>query len=637
MADLLNIGASALLSLQRAISTTGNNIANANTPGYTRQDVLFAATPAERQGDSYLGTGVRIDAVRRNFDQFLASDVQSRTSASSGLNLLSDFSARLDALLGDADVGISPALNDLFGALEGVASDPASLPARQVLLGEAEVLAQRIQGLDRRLSDFGAEIGARLEAGVREINTLAANVASLNEQISLGVATTGSASSGLLDSRDRALEELSSLVGVTVVPRNDGAVNVMIGNGQSLVVGSDVTELAISRDPTDATRLNVVLADAPAQGPIDRFISGGELGAALSFRGGVLDSARRELGVLATGLAMTFNSQHRAGVDLQGQMGGDFFAPPEPVVLPAGSNSAGVTLTAELVDAAALTGADYRLDYDGSQWTLRNQQTGASQVLPSGSSVVDGVRFDLPGAAVAGDSFLVQPTAQAASRFGLALSSPAGIAVAGPLQVAADPANLGSANLGPVSAGASAALPLGSPVVLTFDPDALGPGLPGYQVSGAAGGPLAYDPAVDAAGKVVSLGDLQFRLSGEPVAGDSFSLRDTPAGSSDNRNGLALAELQAAPTLAGGTASYQDAYSTLVSGVAVASRQAQSEADTASVMLAQSVSARESVQGVNLDEEAANLLRYQQAYQAAAQVIAVADTLFQTLLAATRR
>jgi flagellar hook-associated protein 1 FlgK len=182
-----------------------------------------------------------------------------------------------------------------------------------------------------------------------------------------------------------------------------------------------------------------------------------------------------------------------------------------------------------------------------------------------------------------------------------------------------------------------ATLPLGAPVSLTFNPDALGAGVPGYDVTGIAGGPIAFDPAVDSNGISASLGGFSFTLGGTPQAGDSFTLDNNSDGVGDNRNALALASLQTATTLNGGTASYQDAYSGLVSGVAVETRRATSAAETESVLLNQALEARNSVQGVNLDEEAANLLRYQQAYQAAAQVISVADTLFQTLLAATRR
>ncbi len=635
MADLLNIGASALLSLQRAISTTGNNIANANTPGYSRQDVLFATTPSEREGNSYLGTGVRVDSIRRSFDQFLATDVQRRIADSAGRDLGSDLSTRLDSLLADPDVGVSPALNGFFDALQGVANNPGSLPERQVLLSEAQVLSQRIQGLDQRLGAFNNELSSRVETSVREINALASSIGELNLQISRAMASTGGAPNDLLDARDRALEELSAQVGITVVPRNDGAINVMVGNGQSLVVGNEVTELGVSLDPNDASRLNVVLAGAPAQGAIDRFISGGELGAALDFRGSVLDSARRELGLLATGIAMTFNAQHRQGIGLDGQPGANFFSAPQPAVVPAPGNSGSATLSASLVDAAALTGADYRLDYDGSQWQLSNLQTGASQVLGANPVTVDGVQFDLGGSPAAGDSFLLEPTRQGASLFDLALTDPAAVAAAGAVSVTASGANQGQATLGAVSVPPGANPPL--PLTLTFDPDALGAGQPGYLVSGAPGSPIAFDPATDASGIEVSLGGLQFRLGGEPVAGDSFNLAANTGGSGDNRNLLALADLQSARVLDGGTASYLDAYGSLVAGVAVTSRQAQGEAAAAATLLEQSVSARDSVQGVNLDEEAANLLRYQQAYQAAAQVISVADTVFQTLLAATRR
>jgi len=638
VADLLNIGTSALLSLQRALSTTGQNIANVNTAGYSRQRVDFATLPPEATGAGFLGTGVKVDSITRSYDQFLAQDVRSRSSSSAGFSTLSGLTSRIDNLLADPSVGIAPGIEGFFGALQDVANNPGSIPERKVLLGEASELAGRFQALDTQLRSLNSEVSQRITTTVKDINALASNIASLNEQVVRATtATGGQPPNDLLDARDQAINRLAEKVGVTTVTQEDGAVNVLVGNGQALVVGFTASELQTFRDPFDATRVNVGIAGLASSTDIGRFLTGGELGAALSFRGGVLDSTRNELGLLAAGIAATFNEQHSRGMDLNGQLGGNFFRPLEPAVAASSGNTGAATVSASLGDVSALTGADYRISFDGAQWTLRNEQTGASQTGAGPAFTVDGVDIAISGTPAAGDSFLIQPVGQGANLFALEITNAADFAAASPVRNSAGSANLGNASLSALSVDDAAGLPLGGAITLTFNPDALGVSVPGYDVTGSAGGPIAYNPAIDSGGIAVTLGGLSFELGGTPVAGDTLSIANNTDGSGDNRNALALGALQTAQTLDGGTASYQDSYAGLVADVAVSSRQASAAADAESTLLQQAISARDSVQGVNLDEEAADLLRFQQAYQAAAQVISVADTVFQTLLDATRR
>ncbi|MFV0278902.1 MAG: FlgK family flagellar hook-associated protein, partial [Parahaliea sp.] len=385
------------------------------------------------------------------------------------------------------------------------------------------------------------------------------------------------------------------------------------------------------------SQLNVVLENSPLQGDIGRFITGGELGAALQFRSGALGAARDGLNQLAAGLAASFNAQHRQGMDLNGNLGGDFFKVPGPTLVAGTNNGGSASVTAQVVDAGGLTGDEYQLSYDGSQWQLRNLDTGTSQLVAGGSVTVDGVRVDIRGSASAGDVCTLQPVRSAAGEFSLALSDPKAFAAAGPARSTVAPGNAGTGAIGEVSLDTTGGTFAALPVTLTFNPDALGAGVPGFDVSGMAGGPLPYDPATQSGGVELNLGDMRFSLSGAPVAGDQFTVESNAGGTGDSRNSVTLGALQTTGVLQGGSASYGDAYGAMVAGAGVASRQATSEATTAAAMLEQSRLAMETSQGVNLDEEAADLLRYQQAYQAAAQVIAVADTVFQTLLSATRR
>ncbi len=478
----------------------------------------------------------------------------------------------------------------------------------------------------------------RMVTDLREINAFAEAIADLNQQIvSDTVRSGGQSPNDLLDARDQLVNRLSEVIGVTTVPQGDGAINVLVGNGQALVVGNSVSKLETFTDPFDVSRLNVGISGLAVQTDIGRFLSGGELGAVLDFRGDVLDGARTDLGLIATGLASTFNQQQALGLDLNGNFGGDFFRPLTPTVTNSTSNSGTGAVTAVINDATGLTGDEYRLSYDGANYTLTNTTSNVSTSGPGPAFSIDGVDITVSGAPAAGDAFLISPVAQGANLFEVAISDPRAFAAASPVRSSTSLANAGNGVLDNLAVSDVASLPLAGNIVLTFNPDALGAGVPGFDVAGIAGGPIAYDPASDATGLDVTLGDINFTLRGLPEDGDSFTIENNTDGSGDNRNALALAALQTERTLNGGTASYQDAYASLLADVAVSTRQAKSAADTENALLEQSLSARNSAQGVNLDEEAANLIRYQQAYQAAAQVIAVADEVFQTLLNATRR
>jgi flagellar hook-associated protein 1 FlgK len=638
VANILNVGTSALLSLQQAITTTGHNIANVNTEGYSRQRVNFDTLTPQLSGGSYIGSGVATDSIERIYDQFLTNEVQDRTSSLSGSQAFYDMASRLDNLLADSNVGLSSSLEDFFGALQSVANNPSSLPERQVLLGEAQSLADSFHYLDSNFRSIGSELNTRIEASVSDINSLASSIAELNEQVVRASArSNGAPPNDLLDERDLLITQLSEKISVTTIPQSDGAINVMVGNGQALVVGFSAQSLQTFDDPFDGSQTLVGIQGLAGDvTDLSRYLDGGELGAALDFREQVLDPAINQLGLVAMGITATFNEQHQLGVDLNGQPGGDFFLPLSASSSEHPSNTGTASISVGISDAAALTGDEYSMRYSGGQWTLTNLSTNVAQT-GAGPFTVDGVTISVAGAAAEGDSFLIQPTLQGASLFELALSRPEDFAAASPLRSQEVLTNIGSGSIGELNVTDASALPLASAVTLTFNPDALGPGVPGYDVAGIAGGPLAYDPSTESNGKTFTLGGFDFTVSGTPQSGDELIIENNQNGTGDNRNALALAGLQTSNVLNSGNASYQDVYGQLVAEVAVKTRQAEANTSTEQVLLNQSVAARDSVSGVNLDEEAANLIRYQQAYQAAAQVISVADQMFQVLLNATQR
>jgi len=638
VASILNVGTSALLSLQQAITTTGYNIANVNTEGYSRQRVNFDTLTPQLSGGSYIGSGVATDSIERIFDQFLNSEVQSRNSAQSGSQAYYDLASRVDSLLADPDVGLSNTLEGFFSALQDVSNNPGSLPERQVLLGEAQVLADSFHYLDSNFRSIGNELNARIETSVSDINSLASSIAELNEQVVRATAEGGGAPpNDLLDTRDQLITELSGKINVTTVAQTDGAINVMVGNGQALVIGFSAQQLQTFDNPYDGTQTLVGIAGLSGSiTDLGRFLDGGELGAALDFREQVLDPAINQLGLVAMGLTATFNDQHQLGLDLNGQAGGDFFQPLSATYTANPNNSGASSISVAISDATALSGDDYNLRYDGAQWTLTNLSTNVSQT-GAGPFSVDGLQINVAGLPADGDTFLIQPTRQGATLFDVVLNDAESFAAASPLRSQEALTNIGSSDIDGLTVTDASGLPLASQVTLTFNPDALGPGTPGYDVTGIAGGPLAYDPITENNGKTFTLGGFDFTVSGIPQDGDELIIENNVNGSGDNRNVLALAGLQTENLLNGGATSYQGAYGSLVADIAVKTSQAESAAKTGQVLLDQSIAARDSVSGVNLDEEAANLIRYQQAYQAAAQVISVADQMFQVLLNATQR
>lgn len=635
MANILNLGTSALLSIQQAMNTTGHNISNVNTEGYSRQRTVFETRDPQFFGGMYTGNGVSIASINRIHDQFLTDEVRSRTSAKANYDTLASLTSKLDNLLADSKVGLSPAINKFFAAMDDVASDPSSLPQRQVLLGEAQNLADRFSYLNDTVNSIRAQLNTRIETSVAEINALAQDVAQINERIigsRIGVSNT--AASDLLDQRDRLLDELAQRIGITAIEQSDGAVNVMVGTGQALVAGTSAEKLTTFSDPFSSQDLSISVDGSNID--ISKLIKGGELGAVLSFREQGLSNARSQLGLVAMGVSHAVNAQNRLGQDLDGNFGGDLFTSLEPSVVSHPANTGTGSVTAAVSDSTGLTGDDYSLYYDGSQYVLTNLTTKATQT-GAGPFTVDGITITPSGAPAASDRFVVSTSKEAGGHFGVTFTRPEQIAAAAPVRTDVTGSNVGSAEISLERVNNLGALPLAGTVTLTFDPNAMGAGSPGFTVAGMPGGPLAYDPATQSGGATLNLGGMDFQVKGVPQAGDSLAINNNVGGVGDNRNALLMSGLQTANTVRGGTASFKDVYGTLVATVGVSASQAKSSAAAEATLLSQAKAADESVSGVNLDEEAANLLHYQQAYQAAARIITVADQMFQTLISATRR
>lgn len=628
MPSILNTSLTGMLAFQRALAVTSNNIANVNTPGYSRQIAEFSTRIGTGTGNRYVGGGTQVSSIRRIYDNMLGQQLQSSTTAQVRFSTLDTLAGRIDILLADANTGLNTSLQSFFNATQDLSSDPASISTRQVLIGEATSVASRFEGLGEQLGQIENEVNVRMRNSVAEVNRLADSIAKINGQISR-LSAGGQTPNDLLDARERLVLELSAQVTVSTTTQNDGTMSVFIGSGQPLVVSNDAQMLGVRGSEFDPTRMTVVYAGAGSVSPLDSSMSGGVLGGLLEFRSRMLDPAIQSLGQTAVAFVSQFNEQQQSGMDLRGNLGGEFFAIDPPRVLYSSGNSGSGTATATVANLADYTGANYVLDFDGANYSLTREDSGEVFALSGSGSAADpfvaeGIEIVVAGAPAAGDRLMIRTGQDAATSIRNLISDPQSIAMAAPTRSSASFGNTGSATISAAAVSDRTDPALLSSAVIQFTSPST------YTINGA--GNFNY---ID--GDPITVNGSSFAISGAPAIGDQFTLEPNYGASGDNSNGRLLTDIQARGLLDGGTISINENYGRLVSGVASTTNQIRANLDTQNVLLRNIEDAMLANSGVNLDEEAARLIQYQQAYQAAAQIVSVAQSLFDTLLNATRR
>ncbi|MEX2482286.1 MAG: flagellar hook-associated protein FlgK [Gammaproteobacteria bacterium] len=619
------IGLSGLLAAQQGLATTGHNIANVNTAGYSRQRVTFETRDPQLVGYGYTGKGVDVQSIKRVANEFLVDQLRTSTANEARAAKMSELVSQVDAQLGDAL--ISGGVQNFFDSLGDANDDPRLMASRQVLLESARSMVARFAEQEQQLNALGRSVNQQIVGNVQKINALTQAIASVNVDIARGAGlASGEPPNDLLDRRDQLLNELSELVGVQTQSRNDGMVNVVLGDGQLVVTGGVQSPLRTSPNPLDASRVEVSFVVGGALNQITESINGGELGALLDFRDETLEPARNAIGRLAASIAVTLNAQHRQGMDLNGAMGGDLFTIPLPDVNALDSNSGTIDLAIDPAQVSALSTSDYRLAHDGAAFTLTRLSDNQVQTLSgSGPFEVDGLVITVGSPPAAGDQYLLQPTKFVPRSMALATSDPRQLALASPVATATASANLSQADISRATVLDATDPNLLVPADLVFaDPPT------SFQIDGA-GALIPYTSGAD-----IDINGWRVQISGSPAPGDTFSVRNNAGGIGDNGNGLSLSELQFRPQLVGGTATYQESYGILVGEVGAIAQQSRISQAASASLKENAEAARDALSGVNLDEEAANLLRFQQAFQAAARVIAAADAAFQSLIEATR-
>jgi len=663
VSGLINASLSGLQAAQEALQVTGNNIANVNTPGYSQETVVQSTLTPSYRGGQFYGNGTQISNVQRVYSSFLQGQVWSATAGASGASTLSQNLQQVMGLLSSGSV--SSQIQQFFSGVAQVAASPSDLPARQTLLGNAQSLSSNFQSLAQQLNSIGQGVNQQLQQGVQTVNSLSKQIAQLNQQIASLQGEGNGNPNDLLDQQAQLITQLSAQVGVQVMQQGNQT-NVYLSNGQVLVAGAQAFSLVTRPSNYDQQSLTIAYSGSLGNESLSQGLVGGALGGLLQFRQQSLIPAQNGLGLLADGLAATLNQQQAQGLNLYGSSGSALFSlAPVQVFANAQNQSSGASVQGQITNVANLQGQDYILQMSsGGVWELRNASTGAVVDSTSGSSSggvtnldfsKEGFQLQVSGSVAAGDSYLVEPTRLGASRLQTLLQDPSGIAAAslyvGSAGVASSGGivnnNLGNMTLSAgqfvsgTSAGAVQVSGLRFPLPtlsLQFASGASS-GTANFTITSSGATLASGSVALGSSGTAIDIaypsdppgGFYQMVLSGTLVgAGDTLTLG--PGGPGSNGNAQAMSSLATQGTLNGGQNNFSAQAAQLLAQVATQTHQAQTTSQAQQSLLAQTQAAQQSYSGVNLDQEAANLILYQQAYQAAAKAISIGNTLFQSLM-----
>lgn len=636
MSSALNIGTLALNANLAALQVIGHNIANANTAGYSRQNVQLASAGYQSLGGNFYGKGVELDAIVRSHDDYLTREAQLSSSVASADTERLTRLQQLENMFPTGEEGLGAAMNDMLNAWADIASATSNLAARSVVLGRAEEFAARMRNTAGQLDLLSSSARQQIGDTVDNINRLVQDIGRIN----LAVVESGGHSgqpNDLLDQRDSLIGELSKYLQVSTISADDGSLNVFVAGSQPLVLGSKVSRLAVQPDETDSSRPSIVFESVSNTMKLPDGSLGGELGGVLQFLNQDVRDIQNQMGRMALAANVMLNTQHRLGVDLRGDTGSDFFDPIADAAGMPGPDSTGTAaMHTEVVDPTALKPSDYELRFTGTGVDIVRMVDGEIASFAALPATFDGLSFEVDsGAAAAGDSFRFKPYADAARSMQLSVHSADRLAAASPVVVSPASDNIGGVNvesLYPVEPSAN----LADPVTLTFLADGsftatgLGPGNPPPDNVGP---PPSYNYTP---GQPILFNGWSLTLRGVPAAGDSFAITPSPTADQSQNAGNAIGVLALRDLATFDGIPLSNGYSSMLSDMGTRVQGAQFAADYSSSMAASSETARVSVSGVNLDEEAARLLQYQQAYQAAAKYMQITQGMFDTLLQTVR-
>jgi flagellar hook-associated protein 1 len=644
--NIMNIGLSGLAAAQWGLTVTGQNISNVNSPGYTLESPVFAESAGQFTGSGFAGEGVTTATVTRAYSSYLNTQMNSATATNGSLSTYFGLMQQLDNLVGSPTSGIATGISSYFSGMQSLATAEGTTASRQTAVSSAQTLADQMNGAAQTYDQLRQSVNTQLSGSVTQINTLTSQIATLNTQITIASAQ-GQPPNQLLDARDLAVTNLSALVGVQVVDSN-GSYNVTMGTGQPLVTGSTSYALETATSPSDPSELSVAYAPingatpTPAQTQYlsDSTFTSGTVAGLLQFRDQSLDPAQAQLGAIATSFAAQVNQQNAEGIDQNGAPGGPLFTTGTPTVFSNVRNTGTATLSATITDPTSPPNSNYTLAFDGTNYTITDNATGqqvgqATTLAAAGASI--GLTLTSTGTMAAGDSFNIQPTRGALDSFALTTTDPSAIAAASPAVTSAANSNSGSAQISPASVATGFSIPTN--ITMTYATSTATPPTSTFTsnvavtlsdgTSVAANTPIPYDSTT---GLTFTANGVTATITGVPDNGDTFDVDKNVSGTGDTSNAVAMANLATAKSMNNGSDTLTTAYSDFIDNIGNVTDQLQTQSTSQTAVLNQATSQQQSVSGVNLNEEASNLIEYQQLYQANSKVIQTAQTLFQTLI-----
>lgn len=647
---ILNVGTQALQANLIALQTAGNNIANANVEGYSRQRAVMETVAGQYTGSGYIGKGVTVQTVQRAYDSYLSrqSNVATTTQASDVLR--ADYLGQLSNIFQGGADGLGAAINEMLNAFSDVASAPTDLTARTVVLTRVDETARRLRAASQSLDDLQIGISQALREKVDSVNTIAQGIADLNEQIARAQGG-GQPPNDLLDRRDQLIRDMNKYVQTTSIRADDGSIGIFLAGSQPLVLGTTVAEMTIVTDDYgDPLKNKVAISRNGIDTVLDEnLLGGGEISGLLKFQNTDLVEGRNLLGRLTLAVTTSMNNQHKLGLDLDGQVGGDIFTPvtfgadnvlvPTP---PATINGGGTSVTLSIADATKFSASDYEITFDsanGGNIVRRSDgvATAFSLTPPNDAVTLDGITisFSGVGTAVPGDRFLIKPFSTSANNIAREFATPRSLAVASPVAASITPTNKGSIAVAALSAKDVAGI--GASAIHTYQINFTGGS--SYDIVDTTTSTTVVSGATYISGQSIDYPTptppspgpgFSITLTGTPVAGDSITILDNPHWELSGGNATEMMNLRDVATFDG--AAMTDGYAGLIAQIGIRTQSANYSAEVSTNIAVNAEKERAGVSGVNLDEEAAKLLQYQQAYQASAKMIQIAQSIFDTLI-----
>ena len=651
--SLLNVGSRALLANQVALQTAGHNIANVNTPGYSRQSVVLQTVQGQFTGGGYIGKGVDVQTILRNQSELLTRQAAQAGSIQASDSVRAERMRQLQEVFSGGTEGLGASINDMMNALSDVVSSPTDITARNVVLTRMSETAARMRSSAERLNDIQFTVSQQLQGSIDTVNNLATQIAAVNEQVARAKGN-GQTPNDLLDQRDQLIREMNQYVQVSQIPADDGTVGLFVGGSQPLVLGNVATELSVG----DATafpgsgqlKLFFNRPGEPAFEMDENVLGGGSVPGLLRFNNTDLAEGRNLLGRIAMGIGMIMNEQQQLGLTLDGQVGKPLFS--LPASMPSSTSGAGVG-NVTFIDPTKFSASDYEIRFTtGTAGQVVRLSDGQTTAFTSAANLatlpIDGLQFNLTTPGATGERMLFKPFSTAAANIQSLVYSPRDLAAANPINAAMGTSNSGTLQLGSLKATGEP-----NPPGLVLPPNAnaaaVPPALGGVQLTFNAGPPITYDvlnrasPSTTLAtaqpyvsGTPISINGWEITLVGTPKSGDTVvvgNALDPKYGDAYTRNaGNASSLLGLRDVKMFDESTLSDGYASAIAQVGTRTQSALFATKLSEALANNLERDRTAVSGVNLDEEAARLIQYQQAYQASAKMIQIAQNIFDSLI-----